>query len=78
MSSPANNRQTYNGNTVVVNVGTLVELLLELGVLTLGSKGPISSRTPLPVALDLLDTTRVKVGLVNVWGSHVQCPSECR
>jgi len=26
---------TYNGNTVVVNVSSLVELLLELGVLTL-------------------------------------------
>jgi len=33
---------THNGDTVVVNVCLLVELLLDLGVLTLGSEHLVS------------------------------------
>ena len=35
-------KKTHNGDTVVVNVCLLVELLLDLGVLTLGSEHLVS------------------------------------
>lgn len=76
---------TYNGNTVVVDVSLLVELLLDLSVLPLGSGRVVSCWSRLisddndddelnrrQEGWNSLDTTGVEVGLVDVAGHHVE------
>ena len=70
---------THNGDTVVVDVCSLVKLLLNLGVLTLGSGELVSfllvqerAIGKLPSSSNLLNTTRVEGGLVDAVGNHFQ------
>lgn len=62
-------RKTHNGDAVVVNMGHFMELFLDLGVLALWPEGVSGSSSDyglhLRRATDLLNTTWMKIGLVD-------------
>ena len=70
---------SYNGDTVVVNMGIFMKLFLNFSVLTLwsdeanGLGGAISDYRRLKKRfVDSLDTTRMKTGLVDaIWIEHL-------
>ena len=69
----------YNGNTVVVNMGIFMKLFLNFSVLALwpdeanGLEGALSEYRRLKRrAVDSLDTTRMKTGLIDaIWIEHL-------
>lgn len=68
--------RTYNGDTVIVNVGGLVELLLELGVTLARPRGEVWLATTRWAKdesrrADVLDTTRVQGSAIHRCGNHV-------
>lgn len=60
----------YDGNTIVVDVCSLVEFFLELSVLLLWPRQGVSIVQTTTRPANLLDTTGVQGGLVNAVGNH--------
>lgn len=71
---------THDSNTVVVDVCLLVELLLDLGVLTLRPEDIVSLALTMKEQANgklestgyILDTTRVEGSLVDAVGNHFE------
>jgi hypothetical protein len=61
----------YNGDTVIVNVGSLVEFLLELGVSLARPRERVSEVQRQSGRGNILDTTRVQRSAIHRCSNHV-------
>ena len=64
---------SYNGDTIVINVSLVVELLLQLGVLLVRTEARVSEPSANTCIMGhIRNTGRVKGSLVNVVGKHCE------
>ena len=63
---------SYNGDTIVINVSLVVELLLQLGVLLVRTEECVSEPSSADTYImgHIRNTSRVEGSLVNVVGKH--------